>query len=858
MITLEGAFAGAVEGIHLLQGASGSTVKALNIRGFQLNGIRLTDADNCVIQSCTIGVNSSAWSATANGENGIRIEGAADYNLIGGSDCDGNLVSGNLGAGVSIDSSVFNEVAGNLIGLHINGASAIPNGSHGISAVNYSHYTTIGGFTTNERNVISGNGNGTIGNGINLDASVACTVRGNYIGLDVTGSFGIGNSEDGISLDDCAYALIGGSAQENANVIADHTNHAIALSSGSNNTIIVGNFCGTDAAGTNIIPNGGSGLFAIGCENLVIGGGTPFEKNIFSASTSGYGMWLITVTNSLVYGNFVGTDKSGTLNMGNAMGGIQFGIGSGNSLVGGASLNVSNTIAFNTGYGVGVTAFGTNGVKIQKNSIYCNTGKGIDLFGQGNTNIAAPVITTANFGGCSGTAAPNSTIDLYYDYSCTSTCQGKDYIASVPTDGAGNWNYSATLPVSTITATVTDGSDNTSQFASCATVNCSATTNTISPTACGSYTSPSGNVWTTSNTYQDIIPNSQGCDSIITINLTINANSGSTDVVTACESYVWMNGITYIASNNTSTVTLTNAIGCDSVITLDLTILNQSAATDVISTCDSIYTWIDGVTYTTSNNTATYTTTNAAGCDSVITLDLTLSAVPNVSMQPFVDVCSNSGIINLVGASPVGGTFSGPGINGNTFDPSLTGVGTVDITYTYTDSSGCTASVVEPITVIPSSNTTLTAFSPVCNTDAAFALFGGSPAGGSFAGTGITNNTFDPSAAGAGVHTVVYSYTDSNGCTGTAQQSLTVDDCLLLDNLDLTHLTIVPNPAKEHFSIQTEGEVASVALFEVSGRGIKRFQPESANYDVSMLPSGMYIIRIAIDGQYVQKRLIIE
>ncbi len=858
MITLEGAFAGAVNGIHLLEGATGSTVEALNIRGFQLNGIRLTDADSCVIRSCAIGVNYSGWSATANGENGIRIEGGADYNLIGGSGCEGNLISGNLGAGVSIDGSLYNDIEGNVIGLHINGTSSIPNGSHGVSAVNNSHYTAIGGFTTNERNVISGNGNGTLGNGINLDASVGCTVRGNYIGLDVTGSFGIGNSDDGIALDNCSFTVIGGSAQQDANVIADHNNHAIALSSGSNSCLILGNFCGTDASGTNIISNSGSGLFAIGCQNLTIGGGTPFEKNIFSSSTNGYGMWLISVTNSLIYGNFVGTDKTGTLNMGNAMGGIQFDVGGGNSIIGGAFPNVSNTVAYNSGYGIGVTAFGTNGIKIQRNSIYCNTGEGIDLNGQGNTNIAAPVITSANFNGCSGTAAPNSTIELFYDNLCASTCQGQDFIASVPTDGAGNWSYSAALPASTITATVTDGSDNTSEFAACSTISCNATATTISPTACGSYTSPSGNVWTTSNTYQDIIPNSQGCDSIITINLTVNANSGSTDVVTACESYVWMNGITYIASNNTSTFTLTNAIGCDSVITLDLTILNPSAATDVISTCDSVYTWIDGVTYTASNNTATYTTTNAVGCDSVITLDLTLSALPNVSLQPFVDVCSNSGVINLIGASPSGGNYSGLGVNGTTFDPSLTGVGTVDITYSYTDSSGCTASVVEPITVISATNPTLTEFPPVCNTDASFTLSGGSPSGGTYAGTGVVNNNFDPSAAGAGIHTVVYSYTDANGCTGTAQQSLMVNDCLSLHDLDLIEVKIVPNPAKHHFSILTDQDVTCIALFEISGRLVENFQSDSDSYDVSMLPTGMYIVRFAIDGQHFQERLIIE
>ena len=61
-------------------------------------------------------------------------------------------------------------------------------------------------------------------------------------------------------------------------------------------------------------------------------------------------------------------------------------------------------------------------------------------------------------------------------------------------------------------------------------------------------------------------------------------------------------------------------------MTLDLTITNSTAATDVQSACDS-YTWIDGQTYTVSNNFATVTLTNAAGCDSVVTLDLTINSV---------------------------------------------------------------------------------------------------------------------------------------------------------------------------------------------------------------------------------------
>ena len=93
--------------------------------------------------------------------------------------------------------------------------------------------------------------------------------------------------------------------------------------------------------------------------------------------------------------------------------------------------------------------------------------------------------------------------------------------------------------------------------------------------------------------------------------------------IIACNSYTWIDGVTYTSSNNTATHVLVNSAGCDSVVTLDLTINNSSLGTDIITACDSL-TWIDGTTYTASNNTATYTLINAAGCDSVVTLDLTI------------------------------------------------------------------------------------------------------------------------------------------------------------------------------------------------------------------------------------------
>ncbi|HNS43219.1 MAG TPA: hypothetical protein PKN22_10710, partial [Taishania sp.] len=101
-----------------------------------------------------------------------------------------------------------------------------------------------------------------------------------------------------------------------------------------------------------------------------------------------------------------------------------------------------------------------------------------------------------------------------------------------------------------------------------------------------------------------------------------------TDTQTACGSFTWIDGNTYTANNNTATHTIVGgaANGCDSIVTLNLTINNPTTGTDTQTACGS-FTWIDGNTYTSSNNTATHTIVGGAanGCDSIVTLNLTIN-----------------------------------------------------------------------------------------------------------------------------------------------------------------------------------------------------------------------------------------
>lgn len=147
-------------------------------------------------------------------------------------------------------------------------------------------------------------------------------------------------------------------------------------------------------------------------------------------------------------------------------------------------------------------------------------------------------------------------------------------------------------------------------------------TSTSTATACGGYIW-NGTVYSISGIYTETLTNAAGCDSIATLDLTINAPSASVDTVVACDSFVWIDGLTYTSSNSTATDTFTNVLGCDSVVTLNLTINNSTLSVDTVVACDT-FVWIDGTTYTSSNFTATDTLTSISGCDSVIVLNLTI------------------------------------------------------------------------------------------------------------------------------------------------------------------------------------------------------------------------------------------
>lgn len=218
----------------------------------------------------------------------------------------------------------------------------------------------------------------------------------------------------------------------------------------------------------------------------------------------------------------------------------------------------------------------------------------------------------------------------------------------------------------------------------------------------------------------------------------------------------------------------------------------------------------------------TYTYTDANGCVNFATQTAVVVPLPVVSFTGLeVEYCVNESASALVG-NPSGGTFSGMGVSGNTFNPAQAGVGTHTVIYTYTDGFGCTNSTAQSTTVHPLPLISFSGLSIDYCLDETPATLTGNPSTGVFSGPGVSANLFYPSVAGAGTHTVVFAYTDINGCTGTLSQNTTV--------YDLPVVTI--NPVTDDFCV-TETTVtlsATPAGGVFSGVGVSgtNFNPSVA------------------------------
>ncbi len=136
-------------------------------------------------------------------------------------------------------------------------------------------------------------------------------------------------------------------------------------------------------------------------------------------------------------------------------------------------------------------------------------------------------------------------------------------------------------------------------------------------------------------------------------------------------------------------------------------------------------------------------------------------------------------------------------------------------------------------------------FTQVCVYDQLFALTGGAPAGGTYTGPGVVAGAFDPGTAGVGTHTIVYTYTDGTGCSNTAQQALVVDACASIAIKESNKMAVYPNPTKGELVVSGSNQYDELLVFDIYNRLLVKFYKSSSNrYDLSVLPRGVFIVKI--------------
>jgi len=322
------------------------------------------------VQANTIGLNAGSTELLPNGASGVRLEGTTAV-TVGGTDAGaGNTISGNLLHGVEILGATANgnTVQGNRIGTDADGSAALGNARAGVM-VEQSSGNTIGGDIHEARNIIAGNGaDGIAVNANGLTGHLPTTanvISGNYIGTDSTGSLDLGNAQNGVLLYDVTDCLVTG------NVLSGNGGNGVKVLTFNDlakDNSIIGNRIGTGADGSAALGNGGRGIDVDGARGTRIGGLTEVERNVISANgISGIVLHNI-ATGTLIQGNLIGTDPTGTIDLGNVNEGI-FIENAPDSLVGGPEAGAGNLISGNDGVGVRILDEKATGNRVQGNRI---------------------------------------------------------------------------------------------------------------------------------------------------------------------------------------------------------------------------------------------------------------------------------------------------------------------------------------------------------------------------------------------------------------------------------------------------------------------------------------------------------
>jgi IPT/TIG domain/S-layer homology domain len=455
-----------------------ATVDGYTQTGALVNTLGLNQGLNTVLKVVVSGAAATGPCFTISGSD-VIIKG---------------LVINNCDVGVAFASGAFDtsRVQGCFLGTDAAGSTRVDQNPNKQIEITGQTGARIGGLLAAERNLISGCHRGV--EILPAGSPTSHKIYGNLIGLTAAGDAVLqppcGAADIGLNLQGTDFEIV-------ANTIAG-VGKGIVFSTGQSHEI-KGNRIGTDVTGTVELGIGTEGIQASG-SNHTIGGAAAGDSNVIGGAEPGI---LLGGTGHTVQGNYLGTDESGTIDLGNQTTGIT--ANGSDHVVGGIGPGEANTIAFNGSIsGAGVLVSGQR-ITVRGNRIYENRsgsspgGLGIELGsvgilindeGDGDSgangfqnypilNSAGPALAqgagTRIIGSLNSTASTTFDLDFYSNPPCAARPQefleGEVYLGSeeVTTNGSGDVSFDITLPAnvdpgSRISATATDPDGNTSEL----------------------------------------------------------------------------------------------------------------------------------------------------------------------------------------------------------------------------------------------------------------------------------------------------------------------------------------------------------------------------------------------------------
>ena len=334
----------------LIQGNGGTNVQGNLILGCQIGTYNdpLNASSFAILPNGSLYANASALDQAPSFAAGIDIENSAKNTLGGLLPAARNYIAANYGDGVTINGtqSTGNRLVNNWIGFDeylvnpgqfsVNGKVFFFPNQNGVTITAPGNF--IGNGQSAGLNVISNNSfDGIVLSGSNATRTV---ISGNIIGLDPTGTYALGNDVDGLLLENAPGNTIGGTTAVQGNTISGNDQGIVIDGFGSTGNIVEGNRIGTGLDGVTDLGNANNGIWINGASSNLIGGTVSGAGNTISGNNVG-----VSITDALspssqanfnvLQGNFIGTDTSSSIDVGNAIDGVY--VSASSNIIGGTA-----------------------------------------------------------------------------------------------------------------------------------------------------------------------------------------------------------------------------------------------------------------------------------------------------------------------------------------------------------------------------------------------------------------------------------------------------------------------------------------------------------------------------------------